>query len=105
MISVLATDLAYWQETLIKVVIGLIAVLIPAGTIVYLYLFNVIVIFTVVSIAPRDKWTQDVFIPNKASGCRIVSVGSAIVVVLVSTVVAIAPTVVAIAPTIWVDPG
>lgn len=33
-------DLAYWQETLIKVGIGLVAVLIPAGTIVYLYLFK-----------------------------------------------------------------
>ena len=33
-------DLAYWQETLITVGIGLVAVLIPAGTIVYLYLFK-----------------------------------------------------------------
>lgn len=38
--DVLAVDLAYWQETLIKVGIGLVAVLIPAGTIVYLYLFK-----------------------------------------------------------------
>ena len=43
MISVLApvfADLAYWQETLIKVGIGLAAVLLPAGAIVYLYLFK-----------------------------------------------------------------
>ncbi len=33
-------DLAYWQETIIKVLIGLAAVLLPAGTIVYLYLFK-----------------------------------------------------------------
>jgi len=38
--DVLAADLAYWQETLIKVGIGLAAVLLPAGTIVYLYLFK-----------------------------------------------------------------
>ena len=38
--EVLAVDLAYWQETLIKVGIGLAAVLLPAGTIVYLYLFK-----------------------------------------------------------------
>ena len=35
-----AVELAYWQETLIKVGIGLVAVLIPAGTVVYLYLFK-----------------------------------------------------------------
>ncbi len=40
MIPSLAVELAYWQETLIKVGIGLVAVLIPAGTIVYLYLFK-----------------------------------------------------------------
>ncbi len=38
--DVLAVELAYWQETLIKVGVGLVAVLIPAGTIVYLYLFK-----------------------------------------------------------------
>ncbi len=38
--DLLAVDLAYWQETLIKVGVGLVAVLIPAGTIVYLYLFK-----------------------------------------------------------------
>jgi NADH-quinone oxidoreductase subunit H len=38
--EVLAADLAYWQETLIKVGVGLAAVLLPAGTIVYLYLFK-----------------------------------------------------------------
>ena len=43
MTSVLALDPAWWQETfLIKVPIGLLAVLLPAGTIVYLYLFKAI---------------------------------------------------------------
>jgi len=40
MIDLLAFEPAYWQETLIKVGIGLAAVLLPAGTIVYLYLFK-----------------------------------------------------------------
>ena len=43
MTSVLALDPAWWQQTfLIKVPIGLLAVLLPAGTIVYLYLFKAI---------------------------------------------------------------
>ncbi len=33
-------DLAYWQQTIIRVVVGLVAVLIPAGTLVYVYLFK-----------------------------------------------------------------
>ena len=33
-------DLAYWQSTLIRVVLVLVAVLIPAGTFVYVYLFK-----------------------------------------------------------------
>ncbi len=37
---IFAIELAYWQETLIKMGVGLAAVLLPAGTIVYLYLFK-----------------------------------------------------------------
>ena len=38
MIELLALNPSWWQETfLIKVPIGLLAVLLPAGTIVYLY--------------------------------------------------------------------
>ncbi len=33
-------ELAYWQQTSIRVVCGLVAVLIPAGTLVYVYLFK-----------------------------------------------------------------
>src|SRR2546423_9805666 len=33
-------NLAYWQSTLIRVVLVLVAVLIPAGTFVYVYLFK-----------------------------------------------------------------
>jgi NADH-quinone oxidoreductase subunit H len=41
--SVLAdVDLAYWQQTILRVVIALVAVLIPAGTIVYAYLFKAV---------------------------------------------------------------
>ncbi|HEX7096526.1 MAG TPA: complex I subunit 1 family protein [Acidimicrobiales bacterium] len=35
-------DLAYWQQTILRVVIALVAVLIPAGTIVYAYLFKAV---------------------------------------------------------------
>ena len=38
--SVVLADLAYWQETTIRLVVGLIAVLLPAGTLVYLFLFK-----------------------------------------------------------------
>lgn len=39
--SVIA-ELAYWQQTSIRVVAGLVAVLIPAGTLVYLHLFKMV---------------------------------------------------------------
>ena len=38
--AILAVDLAYWQQTVLRVVIALVAVLIPAGTLVYVYLFK-----------------------------------------------------------------
>ncbi|MDH3683269.1 MAG: NADH-quinone oxidoreductase subunit H [Acidimicrobiia bacterium] len=38
----LAVELAYWQETIIKLVLAFVAVLIPAGGTVYLYLFKMV---------------------------------------------------------------
>ncbi|CAI8297317.1 MAG: NADH-quinone oxidoreductase subunit H [Acidimicrobiales bacterium AG-410-I20] len=38
--SMVLADLAYWQETTIRLVVGLMAVLLPAGTLVYLFLFK-----------------------------------------------------------------
>ena len=38
--SVVLADLAYWQETTIRLVVGLLALLLPAGTLVYLFLFK-----------------------------------------------------------------
>src|SRR5437588_10043544 len=35
-------NLAYWQATLIRVVLVLVAVLIPAGTFVYVFLFKMV---------------------------------------------------------------
>jgi NADH-quinone oxidoreductase subunit H len=35
-------DLAYWQQTILRIVIALVAVLLPAGTIVYAYLFKAV---------------------------------------------------------------
>lgn len=40
MISTLAYELSYWQQTVLRVIGGLIAVLLPAGSFVYLYLFK-----------------------------------------------------------------
>jgi NADH-quinone oxidoreductase subunit H len=37
-----AVDLAYWQQTILRVVLVLAAVLLPAGTFVYLFLFKMI---------------------------------------------------------------
>ena len=36
----LAIELAYCQQTVIRSILGLVAVLLPAGTLVYLYLFK-----------------------------------------------------------------
>jgi len=36
----LAVELAWWQQTGIRAVVGLLAVLLPAGTLVYLFLFK-----------------------------------------------------------------
>ncbi len=38
--SVISIELAYWQQTSLRVVGGLAAVLLPAGTLVYVYLFK-----------------------------------------------------------------
>jgi NADH-quinone oxidoreductase subunit H len=40
MTRMLALELAYWQETVIKVLLGLVAVLLLTGGVVYLYLFK-----------------------------------------------------------------
>ena len=38
--AILAADLPYWAQSLLRVVGGLVAVLLPAGTVVYLFLFK-----------------------------------------------------------------
>jgi len=38
--ALLAVELAYWQQTVIRALVGLVAVLLPAGTLVYLFLFK-----------------------------------------------------------------
>ena len=40
MSAILAADLPYWAQTLLRVLGGIVAVLLPAGTIVYLFLFK-----------------------------------------------------------------
>ncbi len=39
---ILGVELAYWQVTILKIVLGLTAVLLPAGTLVYAYLFKAV---------------------------------------------------------------
>ena len=39
-VETLAVDLAYWQQTVLRTVGVLVAVLIPAGTLVYVFLFK-----------------------------------------------------------------
>jgi len=39
---ILGVELAYWQQTILRVVFGLVAVLLPAGTLVYAYLFKAV---------------------------------------------------------------
>ncbi len=38
--AILAIELAYWQQTVLRALLGLVAVLLPAGTLVYLFLFK-----------------------------------------------------------------
>lgn len=38
--NMLAVELAYWQETVLRGVVGLVAVLLPTGALVYLFLFK-----------------------------------------------------------------
>lgn len=40
--TLVLSELAWWQQTSIRVVVGLVAVLIPAGTLVYLHLFKLV---------------------------------------------------------------
>jgi len=39
-LALVLADLAYWQETIIKIVIGLVAVLLPTGALVYMFLYK-----------------------------------------------------------------
>lgn len=39
---IFGVELAYWQQTILKVALGLAAVLLPAGTLVYAYLFKAV---------------------------------------------------------------
>jgi NADH-quinone oxidoreductase subunit H len=39
---ILGIELAYWQQTILKILLGLAAVLLPAGTLVYAYLFKAV---------------------------------------------------------------
>ena len=48
-----AVELAWWQQTGIRAVVGLLAVLLPAGTLVYLFLFKICLLYT--SPSPRDS--------------------------------------------------
>jgi NADH-quinone oxidoreductase subunit H len=41
-VRILAVELAYWQQTALRVLIALVAVLLAAGTLVYLYLFKAV---------------------------------------------------------------
>ena len=38
--TILAIELAYWQQTGLRALLGIVAVLLPAGTLVYLFLFK-----------------------------------------------------------------
>jgi NADH-quinone oxidoreductase subunit H len=42
MSMLLGVELSYWQQTVLRVVFGLMAVLLPAGTLVYAYLFKAV---------------------------------------------------------------
>ena len=52
--SALLAEVPYWGQSLLRVLGGLVAVLLPAGTIVYVFLFKMMSFMQVVS----ARWKQ-----------------------------------------------
>ncbi len=101
---ILAVDLPYWAQSLLRVLGGTVAVLLPAGTIVYLFLFKMMS-FMQSRLGPMDagpygsmqliaevgKWLQKEDIQPEKADIRIFKIAPLIVLVSTFLLVAVVP--------------
>ncbi|MFZ9109537.1 MAG: complex I subunit 1/NuoH family protein, partial [Ilumatobacteraceae bacterium] len=110
MMSILAVEVPYWGQSLLRVLGGIVAVLLPAGTIVYVFLFKMMSFMqsrlgpmeagpygSLQLVAEVGKWLQKEDIIPERADARIFKMAP--VVVLVSTFLLIA--VVPFGPDAW----
>ncbi|MGA1744225.1 MAG: NADH-quinone oxidoreductase subunit H, partial [Ilumatobacteraceae bacterium] len=101
MMSMLAVEVPYWGQSLLRVLGGIVAVLLPAGTIVYVFLFKMMSFMqsrlgpmeagpygSLQLVAEVGKWLQKEDIIPERADARIFKMAP--VVVLVSTFLLIA---------------
>jgi NADH:ubiquinone oxidoreductase subunit H len=104
MVSVLAVEIPYWGQSLLRVFAGIVAVLLPAGTIVYVFLFKMMS-FMQSRLGPMEagpygslqlfaevgKWLQKEDLAPDAADQRIFKVAPLIVLVSTFLLVAALP--------------
>ena len=91
----LAVDIPYWGQSLLRVLGGLVAVLLPAGTIVYLFLFKMMSFMqsrlgpmeagpygSLQLVAEVGKWMQKEDLAPEAADERIFKMAPLVVLVL-----------------------
>jgi NADH-quinone oxidoreductase subunit H len=104
MASIVAVDLPYWAQSLLRLLGGTVAVLLPAGTIVYLFLFKMMSFMqsrlgpmeagpygTMQLFAEVGKWLQKEDIQPAKADARIFKMAPLIVLVSTFLLVAVVP--------------
>ncbi len=102
--NMLATEIPYWGQSLLRVLGGLVAVLLPAGTIVYLFLFKMMSFMqsrlgpmeagpygSMQLLAEVGKWMQKEDLAPEAADHRIFKMAPLIVLVSTFLLVAVIP--------------
>jgi NADH-quinone oxidoreductase subunit H len=102
--ALLAVDLPYWAQSLLRVLGGTVAVLLPAGTIVYLFLFKMMSFMqsrlgpmeagpygTMQLFAEVGKWLQKEDLHNENADARIFKLAPLVVLVSTFLLVAVVP--------------
>jgi NADH-quinone oxidoreductase subunit H len=104
MMSLLAVEIPYWGQSLLRVLGGLVAVLLPAGTIVYLFLFKMMSFMqsrlgpmeagpygSLQLVAEVGKWLQKEDIIPDAADKKIFKIAPIVVLVSTFLLVAVLP--------------
>ena len=102
--ALLAADLPYWTQSILRVVGGLVAVLLPAGTVVYLFLFKMMSFMqsrlgpmeagpygSLQLVAEVGKWLQKEDITPERADARIFKMAPIVVLVSTFLLVAVVP--------------